>query len=560
MLRNRKQKMNERFSLYLKEIGLLNKALSSLIVKKKSNINGKNFIDLSFNLLMDYFNNIKEEQIKYMSHWIPTNFIKITEKIKKSKIKSIYLQKRLRNKIILLKYFFIWKININIFRNKKDLHLGEYADNVRLYKLINIDNNIDVDNKNITQTEENEKNKELNENEKSISFITNNVNINHYNDKTNNNTSKNKDNTSFNKKFDKNENKPNKNIINNNNKKKFNINPNNLKFMNKHIKQIKINKVKTNKQAHLLTSLEEKEKIELKECNFHPKINNIKKLLRNNSLKQNSKNASLNNRRKSKEIQSRFEKLYNDKEKYAISKDLKIKEFEKIVSKNVTFAPKIKKIRKYKSVGNFKKRQEKYLLNKNKHSTEVKNEIDLLYDSICSFNPKITNEKGKLYKIRNKEKIKKPVYLRLYKEGEIRQNNLIRQEIETINEIIELSNIINPEKTFDFSTINRLYENKEKINIMNKTIKKVEKDEGTTFKPFIYENPYSKSVNTSFYERNQKFMEDKKSFIEENKNQMDKSLINKKYTKEERQAIVSNIIKRLYNNRFSQVNGNINKS
>ena len=55
-------------------------------------------------------------------------------------------------------------------------------------------------------------------------------------------------------------------------------------------------------------------------------------------------------------------------------------------------------------------------------------------------------------------------------------------------------------------------------------------------------------------------MDDKKSFIEENKKQIDKSFINKKYTKEERQAIVNNIIKRLYNNRFSQVNRNIKKS
>ena len=247
-------------------------------------------------------------------------------------------------------------------------------------------------------------------------------------------------------------------------------------------------------------------------------------------------------------------------ERYRIEKELKVKENEKTISKKVTFVPEIKKIRKFKSEGNFEKRQEKFLLNKSKHSAEIKNEIDLLYESICSFNPKITNEKGKYYKIRNKEKIKKPVYLRLYKDVEKRQNNQIQQEIESMNKIIHLSNIMNPERTFDFSTITRLYENKEKINVMNKNKKKVEEDEGITFKPYIGENSYSKSVNRSFYERNQKLMNDKESFIEENKKGMEKTFVaNKKYTKEERKIIIENIIKRLYNNP-SEVNRNNNKS
>ena len=440
-----------------------------------------------------------------------------------------------------------------------DLYILIY---VTKYKLINIDNNVDVDNKHITRTEENEQKKELNENEKSISFICNNQNNTKLNDKISNNTSKNKINISFNKKFNINEIKSYKEKNNNikKNKIKLQINSNNLKFIDKYIKQIKINKDKVNKKAHLLTSLEEKEKIELEECIFQPKINKPKKLFRNNNLSQNRKNSSFNNNNRTKEIQSRFEKLYKDKERYRISKDLKVKENEKLFSKKVTFVPEIKKIRKFKSEGNFEKRQEKFLLNKSKHSAEIKNEIDLLYESICSFNPKITNEKGKYYKIRNKEKIKKPVYLRLYKDVEKRQNNQIQQEIESMNKIIHLSNIMNPERTFDFSTITRLYENKEKINVMNKTKKKVEEDEGITFKPYIGENSYSKSVNRSFYERNQKLMNDKESFIEENKKGMEKTFVaNKKYTKEERKIIIENIIKRLYNNP-SEVNRNNNKS
>ena len=220
----------------------------------------------------------------------------------------------------------------------------------------------------------------------------------------------------------------------------------------------------------------------------------------------------------------------------------------------------IKKIKKFKSEGNFEKRQEKYLLNKKKHSTEIRNQIDTLYDTICSFNPKITNDKGEYYKIKNTEKIRGPAFLRLYNDGKNRQKNQILKEIEKTNNILNLSNIINPGKTFDFSTINRLYENKEKMDIMSRTKLKVEKDEGVTFKPFIYDNCYSKSINGSFYERNQKFLNDKEFFYEEENKKKDeqnkKNISKKEYTKEERQNLINNIIKRLYNNSAQIRNNN----
>ena len=61
------------------------------------------------------------------------------------------MQYKLGQKLFLLKYFFIWKININSFysnnkRNSKK-SLGQYIDNVSIYNLRNIDRNIDVDNR-----------------------------------------------------------------------------------------------------------------------------------------------------------------------------------------------------------------------------------------------------------------------------------------------------------------------------------------------------------------------------------------------------------------------------
>ena len=78
------------------------------------------------------------------------------------------------------------------------------------------------------------------------------------------------------------------------------------------------------------------------------------------------------------EIAQRFEKLYRDNEKYKVSKELKAIQLENIASQKSTFIPEIikKKIKKYKSEGNFERRQEKFLENKKRHFTEIKNEIN----------------------------------------------------------------------------------------------------------------------------------------------------------------------------------------
>ena len=119
-----------------------------------------------------------------------------------------------------------------------------------------------------------------------------------------------------------------------------------------------------------------------------------------------------------------------------------------------------------------------------------------------------------------------------------------------MNKILEMANVINPTKNFDFTTINRLYENKEKKNNIKKIIKKVEKEEGTTFKPFISQNNYNRTVNGTFYERNQKLINDRESFCEEENKKIveneKKHIIGKEYTKEERQKVINNIINRLY--------------
>ena len=79
----------------------------------------------------------------------------------------------------------------------------------------------------------------------------------------------------------------------------------------------------------------------------------------------------------------------------------------------------------------------------------------------------------------------------------------------------------------------------------------MEQEEGTTFKPFLPQNNYSKTVNGTFYERNQKLLYDRESFYEdENKKITEyekRHVIGKDYTKEERKKVINNIINRLYN-------------
>lgn len=589
--------MNERFSKYLTKIGLLNdKKNSSNIFKSISKSNGQNFENYSFNLLMNFFNNLNEEQKKYMCHSIPSNYKIISEEKRREKIKSLIFQLKLKHEIVLLKHFYRWKLNISLFNaflkteNDIDYNISNYRDNIALYNLINIDNNIDVDNKNKTQTEEAEEqknkiNQEQNQNQlskKSLSFAD--YKFKNSSNQSKENFTKINNNKKIERKASNSRNKKKSNNNNKLNKSKMEINPYN--FRNNKIKQnmtqqLSVNSYKnirnknkknystsknsndntknnnTSIKSHLLTSLEEKELLELEECIFKPKINNMRKYLKNYSSK-NIVNSSMNTQKRKEEIQSRFEKLYRDNEKYKLSRQLKAIEQENAQNRKMTFIPQLKtQFREYlnkyklKSEGNFEERQQKYLIRKNKHSNEIKNEIDSLYDSICSFNPKITNSKGEYYQFKNTQKFNnKPVFLRLYEDGKDRRKYQAMAETEKINKIMDMSNILNPNKNFDYDLIDRLYENREQKTNMILTKKKVEEEEGTTFKPYISENYYSRSVNGTFYERNQKFLNDKESFYdEENKKQQNSAKKNrnrKEYSKAERKKIINNIINRLY--------------
>ena len=106
--------MDKNFSLYLIKLGFFDEKASKDIIKPNNQIENKTFIDSSFHYLMNFFDNLNESQKKYMSYFIPTNYQQIITKIRKRKLKSIFIQKILRQKLFLLKHFYIWKRNNNV--------------------------------------------------------------------------------------------------------------------------------------------------------------------------------------------------------------------------------------------------------------------------------------------------------------------------------------------------------------------------------------------------------------------------------------------------------------
>ena len=85
------------------------------------------------------------------------------------------------------------------------------------------------------------------------------------------------------------------------------------------------------------------------------------------------------------------------------------------------------------------------------------NEINSKCELICSFSPKITNEKGEYYRIKkNKElnkNLNKPVFKRLYEDMNKRRNYKEQKELENINKFNEMANQLTIDKKIDESII-----------------------------------------------------------------------------------------------------------
>ena len=549
--------MDKNFSLYLTKLGFFDENTAKEIIKSNKLLENKKFSDSSFHYLMNFFENLNEEQKKYMSYFIPNNYKIITNKLRARKIKSILIQTILRQKLKLLKKLYQWKnnIKINTYRNIinryniEENHKLSYDDNEKLSK----NNTITLDDY-LAKEKINIYNNNINPNDKGISNIKsiyNSINIKPYKSKNERAFNKQKNKLITKLYYNTNNNLRTYNYENNNNNK---MRKPDLKYIYKNLYQRNISK-KDNGKNKLLTSLESKELEDLKECTFKPRINNI--LI--SSMKQSrsqTKNKSRDN------IESIFERLYKDEEKNKLSKELRTIDREYTIGKKFSFTPninaKLKNIYRYQQHKNFAQRQREYMEKIDKKRENLRGKIDSEFDLICSFNPKITNEKGEYYIIKNKKKeknmAKSSVFRRLYKDVEKRQELREQKEKENIDKFNEMANYLTLDKKVnDTSLIERLFDNR-KEDIINKTREKVEKEEGITFQPDIGDNNYIKNINSNFMERNEDWIIRRNNFIEEENAKQLENLRNngignkKKYTSEEREQIISNIIERLYEN------------
>lgn len=549
--------MDKNFSLYLTKLGFFDENTAKEIIKSNKLLENKKFSDSSFHYLMNFFENLNEEQKKYMSYFIPNNYKIITNKLRARKIKSILIQTILRQKLKLLKKLYQWKnnIKINTYRNIinkyniEENHKLSYDDNEKLSK----NNTITLDDY-LAKEKINIYNNNINPNDKGISNIKsiyNYMNIKPHKSKNERAFNKQKNKLITKLYYNTNNNLRTYNYENNNNNK---MRKPDLKYIYKNLYQRNISK-KDNGKNKLLTSLESKELEDLKECTFKPRINNI--LI--SSMKQSrsqTKNKSRDN------IESIFERLYKDEEKNKLSKELRTIDREYTIGKKFSFTPningKLKNIYRYQQHKNFAQRQREYMEKIDKKREDLRGKIDSEFDLICSFNPKITNEKGEYYIIKNKKKeknmAKSSVFRRLYKDVEKRQELREQKEKENIDKFNEMANYLTLDKKVnDTSLIERLFDNR-KEDIINKTREKVEKEEGITFQPDIGDNDYIQNINSNFMERNEDWIIRRNNFIEEENAKQLENLRNngignkKKYTSEEREQIISNIIERLYEN------------
>ena len=547
--------MDKQFSLYLTKIGILDKKTSSSIIKYDDDSINKSFTDKSFYFLMNYFDNLNEEQKKYMSYYIPLKYKLLTKKYKIEKIKSIFIQLLLRNKFIVLKYFYIWKNKINNLVDDDFQNIEKFEEknnyDEQLNKIhLSSQNSFSLDDFIIKNLNHNENRIYGRNNNKQKNYISNikgmynynTINISSYN-------AKNKNKNVINQTKQKKKRNSYKNYNNQNNFRKRSYPDKELYNTSK----TPTNK-NMNKKGHMLTSLEEKEMEELKECTFKPKINkSISDKSRYNHTPEYRQSSSLLSQRR---FQSTFDKLYHDNEIYKLSKEMKTIDHEYLLGKKSSFIPKVsnnfnfrKSFTKYDQ--NFQERQKEYLFNKNKKNEELKRKKDSDCEIMCSFNPRITNDKGQYYQVRKKEKnLSVPVFKRLYDDCKQRKNLREQQEKENINKFHELSNKLNKKKV-DNNLINRLHENN-KEDVINKIREKVDKEKGITFKPNIEQNDYIKNVGSTFEERNKKLLFNKKQALEDEKMRQEEYIKNnygnKNFTKDTRTQIINNIIKRLYIN------------
>ena len=536
--------MEINFFEYLINIGLINKeSFSNFVLDYRKKFSKKNFLENMEDLLSNFFENLSKEEKSYMSVNLVKNYLDYLNNKKFDKLKKIY--QILKEKLFFqkLKYFFYLKISS--FRKKEKIKM--VANYQKINKSIPKMNNRIKRNRNTPNELDNFVTMKINTSRKRGT-----INI----DKSSKNKIKNissSQNDSTTKKYDS---------------TKESINPS-KKNNNKNINEIP-------------SSSTLKEQQELKECTFSPKINTYTKIKKNTQKKEIKENKS-----NTKRLFEVFNKLHNDNLIYQNKIKYNQEKYEKRFKEENTFHPKINNNNSFskklnKSNKTFDERQQIYLEKKEKNTEKMKQELDDNCSKLCSFIPEVntiinTFNKSKIIKNESNTELKnsdiiidysssrtgetlssknKSPFLRLYEESKNRNIRKKNREKEYKNRLNEMANISCKKEinNVDYEKLKELYLYDKKNDIIRKTRQKVENEEGTTFKPDIYFNKSSKNIKSGFYERNEKFIKDKQNFIECSIKERDKLFNNNikkeninldNFSKEEKNEIINNIVKRL---------------
>ena len=520
--------MEINFCEYLINIGLINKeSFSNLIIDYHKKCTNKNFIENMKELLINFLDNLsKEDKIVLVNNLIEKFFQSMLDK-RAFKLRNIFFIMKEKLSLIKLRHLLKWKTFFYSDRSNEETTIQSYEKiyNSKIYR-----------NRNMSEGLYNFMAMKIN-NDKNISIIK-----------------------SKKKKIKSMTISQNDSTIRKCDSTKDSINMNKKHNNNKNVSQRP-------------TSALLKEQEELKECTFSPKINNYSRIRRNyDNYKRKSS--------KTKMALEVFTKLHNDdiiyKNKIKYSKE----KYEKKFREKNTFHPRInndsfsKKLTKNNKT--FEERQKQYLEKKEKNTEKIKKEIDDDFSKLCSFMPEVNNTANSIL---NKSRIKnesnteiknsniimdyyssrigevpgssQSPFMRLYEESKDRNLRKIKREKEYKNYINNMANISFKKeiKDVNYEKLNELYLYDKKYEIIKKTRQKVENEEGSTFKPDIYINNTSKNITSDFYERNEKFIKDKQDFIEKSIKERDKLFNNNidKYSREEKDEIIKNIVKRLSN-------------
>ena len=513
--------MENKFCEFLVNIGIIDIKTSNNLKEINHDIinskNVNNFSDSFFISLMHYFSNLTVNQKKYICFNLPLRYLLNKEKEKKQKIMSILFKKDLKESFIKLKHLFTWIKNIKKLKTPAPISKETSRDSLVNYKM-SFDEFINNNKKKENKMKNKPKNATLNKvysnqniNDK-MKIIYSYTSNNYYNNKAND-------------------------IIN---------------------------------SKELLTTEDKKELLQLSECTFKPSINTT-----NNSFRNTNTNNGYH---------STFEKLYKDSEKYRIKKNLRAMELDRVINKDLTFKPKLcitpKSISTIK-LDNFQMRQQNFIYNKNYNTNKLKKNIENNTEKKCSFSPRInevlnftnystynnhnvTSEENNKYFNTNNNNIHDsyyslstvktmPAHVRLFDDSKRRNDSYIQKEKEYKKSLKEMANRTSKKiSKVNYNKIRDLSENKEKKAILEKTKKKVEEEEGITFKPEInLNNKYVERICSNFYDRNKK--NDKNKIYEKyEKIEVEEKKVEKKYTKDEKKEIINNIVQRLYKEPMSQ--------